>query len=210
MQALITIPNPMRALHLHVKILLNPCHLRQLEMRPDSSDRLRGVIYDNAWDIVHSLSILCTCVLPQILHNFFNCRCNLHKYALNREPREFEYLRFLVDGSHWVKRTFLFSLHLKYERELIWNDQCLQRGHKTLKKPDSSGKGGHIGCSEGEICNLTFYHYKLVHQYANGKVPFHHLIQLICRLQLQPLQRRDCRQFQPGASLFWINHSNSL
>ena len=41
----------------------------------------------------------CILVLSQIL------RCNLHKYILNREPREFEFTRFLVDGSHWVGKS---------------------------------------------------------------------------------------------------------
>ena len=27
--------------------------------------------------------------------------CGLDQYLLNREPREFEYLRCLVDGAHW-------------------------------------------------------------------------------------------------------------
>ena len=38
--------------------------------------KLHGIIYDNA--------------------------CNLDQYLLNREPREFEHIRVLVDGSHWV------------------------------------------------------------------------------------------------------------
>ena len=51
--------------------------------------------------------------------------CGVHQYALNREPEEFEYLRFLVDGSHW-------------------------QGQKRLEKTDSrSGKGGNLGCSSG-------------------------------------------------------------
>ena len=48
----------------------------------------------------------------------------MHPYALNREPTQFQYLRFLVDGSHW-------------------------QGQRRLKKPDYSGKGGHLGCSSG-------------------------------------------------------------
>ena len=46
-----------------------------------------------------------------------------------REPREFEYLRTLVDGAHW-------------------------QGQKRLKRPDRSGRGGHLGCSEGFNFNL--------------------------------------------------------
>ena len=53
----------------------------------------------------------------------FDFACGLHRYALNREPLDFEYLRFLVDGSHW-------------------------QNQKKLKKQDNrSKKGGHLGCS---------------------------------------------------------------
>ena len=31
----------------------------------------------------------------------FDNACNLDQYILNREPRDFEYLRCLVDGAHW-------------------------------------------------------------------------------------------------------------
>ena len=31
----------------------------------------------------------------------FDYACGLDQYILNREPREFEYLRLLVDGAHW-------------------------------------------------------------------------------------------------------------
>ena len=48
--------------------------------------------------------------------------CGLHPYCLNREPNEFKYLRFLVDGAHW-------------------------NGQRKLKKADRSGGGGHLGCS---------------------------------------------------------------
>lgn len=46
--------------------------------------------------------------------------CNLDSYILNREPREFEFLRILVDGAH-------------------------VQGHKRLKRPASGGRGGHSG-----------------------------------------------------------------
>ena len=59
----------------------------------------------------------------------FDHACGLDAFILNREPREFEYLRCLVDGSHW-------------------------QGHKKLKKPDKSGNGGHIGCSESFNFNI--------------------------------------------------------
>ena len=31
----------------------------------------------------------------------FDYACGLDQIILNREPREFEYLRLLVDGAHW-------------------------------------------------------------------------------------------------------------
>ena len=53
----------------------------------------------------------------------FDFACNLHRYALNREPLDFKNIRFLVDGSHW-------------------------QGQKKKKKSDKrSGKKGHLGCS---------------------------------------------------------------
>ena len=34
----------------------------------------------------------------------FDHACGLDQYILNREPKEFEYLRCLVDGAHWQVR----------------------------------------------------------------------------------------------------------
>ena len=48
--------------------------------------------------------------------------CGLHPYFLNREPNQFRYTGFMVDDSHW-------------------------QGQRKLKKPDYSGKGGHLSCS---------------------------------------------------------------
>jgi hypothetical protein len=62
--------------------------------------------------------------LHQLKGVIFDHSCDLDQYLLNHEPREFEYLRSIVDGSHWS-------------------------GHKRLRKPDISGKGGHLGCSSG-------------------------------------------------------------
>ena len=59
----------------------------------------------------------------------FDFACGAHPYVLNRDPKEFEFLRFLVDGSHWA-------------------------GQKKLRKPDSTGNGGHLGCCEGYNFNL--------------------------------------------------------
>ena len=46
-----------------------------------------------------------------------------------RELREFEFLRNLVDGAQW-------------------------NGQKRLRRPDRTGRGGHLGCSEGFNFNL--------------------------------------------------------
>lgn len=37
----------------------------------------------------------------------FDHACGLDQYLLNREPREFEYLRCLVDGAHWQVRAIV-------------------------------------------------------------------------------------------------------
>ena len=50
---------------------------------------------------------------------FFDHSCGLDQYILNREPLEFEFLRCLVDGSHWS-------------------------GQKKMRKPDSSNIGGQM------------------------------------------------------------------
>ena len=68
--------------------------------------KLEGVIFDNA--------------------------CGLDAYILNREPREFQYLRCLVDGSHW-------------------------QGQKKLKKPNKSGKGDIWGVQRASTLIFTRY-----------------------------------------------------
>ena len=68
-------------------------------------------------------------------------------FPLDREPREFEFLRTLVDGAHW-------------------------QGQKRLKKPDRSGRGGHLGCSEGY--NFNLYKQHLPHGiYSQGREQMH-------------------------------------
>ena len=39
----------------------------------------------------------------------FDFACGLDQYILNREPREFEYLRLLVDEAHWQVVVILSS-----------------------------------------------------------------------------------------------------
>ena len=70
---------------------------RFLETRELDHKKLEGVIYDHG--------------------------CGLDNYILNREPEKYEYLRVLVDGSHW-------------------------NSHKKMKKSEKQ-KCGHAGCSDG-------------------------------------------------------------
>lgn len=80
---------------------------RLLMCRNLSMRKLKGVIFDNA--------------------------CGLDRYILNREPREFQYLRCLVDGSHW-------------------------NGQKKLRYSDNNGRRGHLGCSDSFNFNLYKEH----------------------------------------------------
>ena len=68
-----------------------------LQNRRIDFTRLEGVVYDHA--------------------------CGLHRYILNREPAQFQNVRFLVDGSHW-------------------------KAQKKFKKSDKKSDG-HLGCSLG-------------------------------------------------------------
>ena len=66
----------------------------------------------------------------RLLGVIFDAACKLHEYAMNRDAREFEFFRFLVDGSHW-------------------------QAQKKFKGKSRSIKG-HLGCSEG----FNFNQYK--------------------------------------------------
>ena len=87
-------------------------------------EALDGVIFDFACGLD-----------PYILNRlvFKNNNLILTPLSCFREPREFEFLRTLVDGAHW-------------------------QGQKRLRKPDRTGRGGHIGCSEGFNFNLYKKH----------------------------------------------------
>ena len=77
----------------------------------------------------------------------FDFACGLDPYILNREPREFQYLRTLVDGAHW-------------------------QGQRRLRRPDRSGAGGHLGCSEGY--NFNLYKEHLLHgTFSQGREQLH-------------------------------------
>ena len=80
-------------------------------------------------------------LIPTYLTGNINGKNSKEAIFLFREPREFEYLRTLVDGAHW-------------------------QGQKKLKRPDRSGRGGHLGCSEGFNFNLYKQHLK-----EGGSIP---------------------------------------
>ena len=75
---------------------------------------------------------------------FFDFGCGLDTYVLKREPGGFQYLRCLVDGSHW-------------------------KGQMKLKRHNSSGRGGHLGCSEGFNCNMSKPFLPEVVSYSQGR-----------------------------------------
>ena len=53
----------------------------------------------------------------------YDFACGLQKFCLNREPEQFEFFRFLVDGSHWSSK-------------------------RKFKKADKQ-QAGHLGCGSG-------------------------------------------------------------
>ena len=67
-----------------------------------------------------------------------------------REPREFQFLRTLVDGAHW-------------------------QGQKRLRRPDRTGTGGHLGCSEGYNFNIYKNHLP-PGTYSQGREQLHSLM----------------------------------
>ena len=81
----------------------------------------------------------------------------MDNYLLNREPREFEYKRTLVDGDHWASQ-------------------------KKLRKPNQSGKGGHLGCSDS-------FNYNLYKKYlednikinSQGREQLHSIVDACCK-----------------------------
>ena len=86
--------------------------------------------------IIYGFEVMCSRESARHFHHFLTCRkinfqklkgciedyaCGLHPFILNRDPHDFKYKMFLVDGSHW-------------------------NGQRRLKKGDLNGKGGHLGC----------------------------------------------------------------
>ena len=76
--------------------------------------------------------------------------CLVDPYILNREAEMLQWKLLLVDGAHW-------------------------NGMKKLRKPDRSGKNGHIGCSDGFNFNLYKPHLKTKPN-SQGREQMHSLI----------------------------------
>ena len=68
-----------------------------MQLNPDLAGKLGGIIHDFSY--------------------------GLDEYLLNRETKQFQYLRVLMDGSHW-------------------------QSQKRQNKPNNKGKCGHNGCSD--------------------------------------------------------------
>jgi len=82
---------------------------------------------------------------------------------MHREAKLLEKINVLVDGSHW-------------------------QGMRKLKKGDRSGKGGHIGCSEGFNFNLYKQHLDMEVN-SQGREQMHSLLEK-CTQSLRLLSYR--------------------
>ena len=93
--------------------------------------------------ITYGFQLMTSAESPRLFFRFLNNRtinfkklegvvydfaCGLHRYALNREPLQFEKIRFFVDGSHWTST---------------------RKDKKKTKTGD-----GHLGCSNGYNFNV--------------------------------------------------------
>ena len=89
---------------------------RLLQTRDLDIEKLEGVVYDNA--------------------------CNFDSYLLNREPRDFPYLRTLVDGAHWNNHTGCSqgynSQNYRSTLPKNWNTQGREQVHSLLEEVSSS------------------------------------------------------------------------
>ena len=93
--------------------------------------------------------------LHTLLGVIFDFACGLDQYILKREACEFEYLRCLVDSAHW-------------------------QGQKKLRKPDRSGAGCHLGCSEGYNYNLYKQYLPYNHPNSQGREQMHSKLEKLC------------------------------
>ena len=113
--------------------------------------KLKGVIFDNA--------------------------CGLDRYILNREPREFEFLRCLVDGSHW-------------------------NGQKKLRHSDNNGRGGHLGCSDSFNFNI-YKKFLREGTYSQGREQMHSKLTKLST----SLQQMNYRNHMTFLRLFFSIHN---
>ena len=87
----------------------------------------------------------------------YDYSCGLDPYLLNRDPREFEYKRILVDGAHWASR-------------------------KKLTKSNQTGSGGHIGCSDSFNYNLYRPHLNINYDLnSQGREKLHANLDACCK-----------------------------
>ncbi|XP_067949054.1 uncharacterized protein [Watersipora subatra] len=75
---------------------------------------------------------------PEVI--VYDNACNLHKYAINRDPGFFAKTKFLVDGFHWGNHTgcttgYNSGCYIQY-KDL--NTQVAEQRNATLKKLKSS------------------------------------------------------------------------
>ena len=85
----------------------------------------------------------------------FDFGCGLHDYILGREAKEFEYLRVLVDVSHY-------------------------RGHKKIKSgKGKENTGGHLGCSSGYDSG-NYKEYLGKHFQTTGREQIHSPLNKLC------------------------------
>ena len=67
----------------------------------------------------------------------YNNACNFNSYLMNREPRQFEYLRTLVDGCHWPNhRGCSEGFNSKNYKDSIptLNSQGREQIHSVIEK----------------------------------------------------------------------------
>ena len=94
--------------------------------------------------------------------------CLVDPYILNREADMIQWKLLLVDGAHW-------------------------HGMKKLRKPDRSGKNGHIGCSDGFNFNIYKPHLKEKPN-SQGREQIHSMIEK-CTDSLRMMNYRHFMKF---------------
>ena len=86
----------------------------------------------------------------------FDFGCNLHNYLLNREPREFEFKRVLVDSFHYQNHTACASSYdaSKYKK-------YLQEGFYTTGREQTNSK---LQKLEESFRQMNYKNYFIMHK----------------------------------------------